>query len=124
MSMYRKEWPCCGDVTETNAWEPESCPFCTPAVSLAQPGEGALTGWQSIETAPKGDETYILVWPPTWTGVASCVRWDRDQYAKKPRPFWRRTDDMGRISISRDQPPTHWMPLPEPPGIPKESEHG
>lgn len=31
MGMYRIEWPCCGDVSETNAWEPESCPFCTPA---------------------------------------------------------------------------------------------
>jgi hypothetical protein len=31
MSMYRKEWACCGSVTETDAWEPDSCPFCTPA---------------------------------------------------------------------------------------------
>lgn len=30
MSMYRREWDCCGSVTETDAWEPESCPFCTP----------------------------------------------------------------------------------------------
>lgn len=29
MSTYRKEWPCCDSVTETDAWEPESCPFCT-----------------------------------------------------------------------------------------------
>jgi hypothetical protein len=28
MSMYRKEWDCCGDVSETNGWEPEACPFC------------------------------------------------------------------------------------------------
>ena len=31
MSMYRKEWDCCGSVTETEAWEPDACPFCTPA---------------------------------------------------------------------------------------------
>lgn len=30
MSMYRKEWSCCGDVTETDAWEPTECPFCKP----------------------------------------------------------------------------------------------
>lgn len=30
MGMYRKEWSCCGSVTETDAWEPEACPFCTP----------------------------------------------------------------------------------------------
>lgn len=37
MSMYRKEWDCCGDVSETNGWEPETCPFCatTPAPSTA-----------------------------------------------------------------------------------------
>lgn len=29
MSTYRKEWDCCGQVTETEAYEPESCPFCT-----------------------------------------------------------------------------------------------
>jgi hypothetical protein len=28
VSTYRKEWPCCGEVTETEAWEPEDCPFC------------------------------------------------------------------------------------------------
>lgn len=31
MSTYRKEWPCCDSVTETDAWEPERCPFCTGA---------------------------------------------------------------------------------------------
>ena len=30
MGMYRKEWGCCNSVTETDAWEPEECPFCTP----------------------------------------------------------------------------------------------
>ena len=30
MSTYRIEWPCCGDVTETQAWEPQECPFCNP----------------------------------------------------------------------------------------------
>ncbi len=28
MSTYRVEWDCCGSVTETEAWAPESCPFC------------------------------------------------------------------------------------------------
>lgn len=37
MSTYRKEWPCCGDVTETDAWIPEECPFCSNAPS--QPAE-------------------------------------------------------------------------------------
>ena len=29
MGTYRKEFACCGSVTETEAWEPECCPFCT-----------------------------------------------------------------------------------------------
>lgn len=29
MGTYRKEWHCCDSVTETEAWEPENCPFCT-----------------------------------------------------------------------------------------------
>ena len=29
MSMYEKEWECCGDVTITKSWQPKKCPFCT-----------------------------------------------------------------------------------------------
>lgn len=28
MSTYRKEWPCCGSATETEAFEPDFCPIC------------------------------------------------------------------------------------------------
>ena len=28
MGAYRVEWPCCGSVTETDAWEPSECPIC------------------------------------------------------------------------------------------------
>lgn len=28
MSTYRVEWPCCGRVSETENWQPETCPFC------------------------------------------------------------------------------------------------
>lgn len=28
MSLYRKEWICCGSVSETRGFEPGSCPFC------------------------------------------------------------------------------------------------
>jgi len=30
MGMYRKEWSCCNSATETDAWEPQDCPFCAP----------------------------------------------------------------------------------------------
>ena len=29
MSTYRKEWDCCGSVTETECWEPNVCPICS-----------------------------------------------------------------------------------------------
>ena len=28
MSTYRKDWPCCGLVTETDCYELDSCPEC------------------------------------------------------------------------------------------------
>ena len=43
MSTYRKEWDCCGDVTETDSWEPEVCPFCTPVYTASQPTRQPLT---------------------------------------------------------------------------------
>jgi len=71
--------------------------------------------WQPIETAPK-DGSSILVYPPTWGSKAcSIASFEDDKYANKPRPYWRRDDDLGRSTISRGIPPTHWMPLPEPP---------
>lgn len=39
MSMYRKEWGCCGSITETEAWEPEDCPFCKPLAQQTEPVE-------------------------------------------------------------------------------------
>jgi hypothetical protein len=71
--------------------------------------------WQPIETAPK-DGTAVLVYPATWgSKPASIAKWNEDKYAKNPRPFWERDDDLGKVSISRGKPPTHWMPLPAPP---------
>lgn len=70
--------------------------------------------WQSIESAPK-DGSPIVVWPPTWTGISSCARWNEDKYAKNPKPYWSRVDDGGRVMASRGNPPTHWMPLPAAP---------
>ncbi len=70
----------------------------------------AIIDWQPIETAPK-DGTTVLVWPPTFTGVISCAKWNEDQYATRPRPFWSRLDSLNDAD-SRRKPPTHWAPLP------------
>ena len=69
--------------------------------------------WMDIETAPKGDARIILCFP---TGRVECGKWEADQYAKTPRPFW--TGDLERVFGTlwyRANQPTHWMPLPKPP---------
>ena len=74
--------------------------------------------WKPIDTAPK-DGAIILVYPATWREMtASPARWDDDRYARKPRPYWRRIDTL-RTRDSRDSPPSHWMPQPQPPEIPE-----
>lgn len=74
-----------------------------------------MNEWQPIETAPK-DGTKVLVYTGTRNGMtASPAMWDEDKYAKRIRPFWSRLDAIGR-SDSRGNQPTHWMPMPLPPG--------
>lgn len=36
MSTYRKHWDCCDSVTETEAWEPEECPFCSNSDTIKE----------------------------------------------------------------------------------------
>jgi hypothetical protein len=81
---------------------------------LSALAEKAEQAWLPIETAPK-DGSYVFVWPPLWNGTIGCACWDEDGFARRPRPFWRRLDDMGRITESRDNQPTHWRPLLAPP---------
>jgi hypothetical protein len=59
-----------------------------------------MNPWQPIETAPKGDKWTLLGWTHKHSNVL-IGRW------------------CGHAWIDIDgnelQPPTHWMPLPEPP---------
>ena len=66
--------------------------------------------WQPIETAPK-DGTRVLVFCHWGVDIA---QWNQDSYIRKPKPYWsyRRSSSKG---ADRRFPPTHWMPLPEPP---------
>lgn len=88
--------------------------YLLDAQPLPAPTQQEADKWQTIEGAPK-DGSWVVVWPPTWTDLSSCARWNEDKYAKNPRPYWSRVDDGGRVMISRGNPPTHWMPLPEAP---------
>ena len=63
--IYRKEWTCCGSVTETDAWEPETCPFCTtpsPA-PVAQPltDEQIELLWPTNFEMPKSSRTKLML---------------------------------------------------------------
>ena len=66
--------------------------------------------WLPIETAPK-DGTCVLLWV---RGYCEVGQWDNDKYAKRPKPFWNADGPWGRIGM-RAIPPTHWMPIPDPP---------
>ena len=76
---------------------------------------GERAQWQPIETAPM-DGTHILVWnakqpqlPPTtahWWGGGP-----------EPGGFHLSVNYLGEYS-DFGMPPTHWMPLPKPPGAP------
>lgn len=65
--------------------------------------------WPPIETAPR-DGTLVIVWPPTYSGATSCARFNDDRFAKKPRPYWNRSD-TAFTGASRGNPPTHWRPV-------------
>lgn len=76
-----------------------------------------MSDWQGIESAPK-DGTYVLLfWPQRPPGDVG--RWTID-----PTPPHRAMDEgfkgNGDNCIPREQP-THWMPLPPPPGAKDES---
>lgn len=64
--------------------------------------------WKPIETA----KVFTIL---GWNGRSIDVwTWDPDAFSKRPRPCWRRFDLNG-ITRDREEPPTHWMPLPAPP---------
>jgi hypothetical protein len=70
-------------------------------------------GWQPIETAPRTGER-VRLWIPSYQNRDQIGRWQADQYAAKPRPYW---EWLGYSSfkMQRRTQPTHWQPLSEGP---------
>lgn len=69
--------------------------------------------WRPIESAPKDGTTVLLYFPDRGS---VCGSWDKDEYARKPAPYWSRdTERIFGVRETRANQPTHWMPLPEPP---------
>lgn len=77
--------------------------------------------WQDISTAPKDGTKVLLFYPNVDSGgpfnlpIIVCGRWDSNQYAKRPRPYWENDCDFWGVVLKRNFPPTHWQRLPEPP---------
>lgn len=64
-----------------------------------------MSGWLSIESAPK-DGTFLLLYGPhsrRGGNYQLTARWDGQ--------YWESADDGYNIYLD----PTHWMPLPDPP---------
>ena len=61
-----------------------------------------MTDWQPIETAPR-DGTVVLAYDPNWYRYPHPM-----EYRDGAWSLW--FHDVGAMR------PTHWMPLPEPPG--------
>jgi hypothetical protein len=68
-----------------------------------------MSAWHPIETAPK-DGSRIWAYFP-FNGRSYAVYWDQNGYEEHPN--W--TLDGGESALLNYDPPTHWMPLPEPP---------
>lgn len=74
-------------------------------------------GWRPIETAPK-DGTWFLMTDGTQMLVAHWhVYPPNPQYPNALPGLWLSPQDHTHLDIAAAglDPPTHWMPLPEPP---------
>ena len=77
-----------------------------------------MSQWQQIETAPK-DRAILGFIPYHGTeaekGSVWVMRWNDERFAKTPRPHFEASGWVWGIRAMREQQPTHWMPLPDPP---------
>lgn len=93
----------------------------TPYVpNLSVPPSEWPASWQPIETAPK-DGRQLLLWIPSFGSLGTMVTayWFLDEGKPRPKPSWRNTGSMTRLTPQKWSPykatlgqPTHWMPLP------------
>jgi hypothetical protein len=69
--------------------------------------------WQPIETAPKDGTNVLLLLA---SGRRTVGGWEAQKYYLKPVPYWRTEFGyLAGVKWDRDNQPTHWMPLPDPP---------
>lgn len=74
-----------------------------------QPAKDSVSsGLQPIDTAPKDGSRILLYYG---RGFCVCGSWDSDKLSRNPRPYW--ANDHHRTQAARQNPPTHWAPLPQ-----------
>ena len=93
----------------------DRCPTCIAAEQAA----ASVPSWQPIETAPR-DGTRIVAWVDgqNWRRC-EVILWWRPSSSADAR--WHR-DAERTLAVSGT--PTHWMPLPEAPGVPASAQSG
>jgi len=72
--------------------------------------KNGVMNWQPIETCP--EITAVLFWLPNYEGRIAIGRMERSVThldGRKQDSFW------GGHMFDDDNPPTHWMPLPNAP---------
>lgn len=82
--------------------------------------------WQPIETAPKDGTDIIVMHVHISTQIVHAAFWiDEEQGLDKPGDtgWWSYDKSEGsRIKLDDWLTPTHWMPLPEPPNVSRETQ--
>ena len=97
---------------------------------IREDAERALAGWRPIETAPKDGTPILLGWPADgpeldiwrqapvvighyspsrgcWVSISLVIEWWIENKMSG--------NDLSYLFDERDEPPTHWQPLPLPP---------
>ena len=72
-----------------------------------------MTGWQAAATAPRTGQKVLACWAGRTNNM--MIVWYEDWTWHAQIGGWQ--------SVVMDEPPTHWMPLPEPPRALDEATH-
>ena len=104
----------CGAMWLNWLTDEQAIPAGTKLYAAPPPTVAAPSGWLPIESAPK-NKRIALGWDYLKTQAPCFGQWDEDQYAKKPRPFWKTDVDRYRgLNEERRSPPSHWMDITPP----------
>lgn len=94
-----------------------ACNDLVEAVSALSAQVQDVAGWRPIETAPK-DESIIMLFRADekhWASISTGY-FKNDRFARNPKPYWGGPHERSLgIRWYRENPPTHWMPLPAAP---------